>query len=485
MALPTILVNSATGSDTAASGAGPGTALTGTAATTDAAGTLVTLDGTPDLSGVATDGSAVVFLGDTTAGARNFGKITAVNNIAKTVTVSNAFRISIPGGDSVDWAIGGKRASIGGTTSAKLFSNNGAVGDAMPGWIVEMESGHAETLAAAYAIRRGGDLTDGPITLRGAIAAATPPVLTFSNNGIAIQFIGGSDGFVLSGFDLVNTNATKTASEGVRNANNGETLPVVLHRIRIRHSTNKFWKGVVATTGTDTTILILCEIAYTASHGVDGADDEEYEACYIHDCGGDGIVCGGAGRVRLKVHDCLIESCTGNGLLVSNSNTTTGNGGVTIRNTTFDNNAGDNLEFASASTALLYAGLTIINCNFTRAGGYGINFSGASVTAALLHGYCARLLHDNYGTGAMANTSGASNLTLTTPVEDGKQTVDPSYTDAANGDFRVGTSVKALGWPTANVGIARSHMDIGALQREEAGAGGGGLKLAGPGGLAG
>src|SRR5262245_38170373 len=116
MPLPTILVDSTTGSDTAASGAGPATALTGSAASTSADGLTVTLDGSPDLTNVATDGSHAVFLNDSTAGARNFGKITAKDNVAKTVTVTNAFGASLSG---KSWAIGGKRASIGSTTSTK------------------------------------------------------------------------------------------------------------------------------------------------------------------------------------------------------------------------------------------------------------------------------------------------------------------------------------------------------------------------------
>ncbi len=65
MAYPTIIFNATSGSDTAASGAGPSTAVTGSSATVNGGdpGTVLDLDGTPDLSGVATDGSGAIFLG--------------------------------------------------------------------------------------------------------------------------------------------------------------------------------------------------------------------------------------------------------------------------------------------------------------------------------------------------------------------------------------------------------------------------------------
>src|SRR3954470_959504 len=103
MALPTIAINSGTGSDTAASGAGPATALSGTGAATAASTTVTLLTDNPDLSGVATDGSAVIWVGSSSG--RQFAKITGVNNTAgvKTVTVSDAFANTESG---KNWGIG-------------------------------------------------------------------------------------------------------------------------------------------------------------------------------------------------------------------------------------------------------------------------------------------------------------------------------------------------------------------------------------------
>ncbi len=186
MAFPVILIDSATGSDTAASGAGPGTALTGSAGVTSASGLVVTLDGSPDLSGVAVDGSHVIYFADATAGNRNFGKITATANSGTPtaqVTVADAFGVNL----TKAWAIGGRRAKLGSATTTKLLDNNSAAGDAMPGWVVEFQSGHIET-SGRVIMRRAGDTTSGPIILRGA-AGGIRPIYTCNSDAEAILML--------------------------------------------------------------------------------------------------------------------------------------------------------------------------------------------------------------------------------------------------------------------------------------------------------
>src|SRR5687768_12899499 len=85
MALPTIIFNNSTGSNTAASGAGPSTALSGSQARTPTSGgTRLGLFDATDLSGVLVDGSAVVYCAQ--ASARKFSKVTAVKNTQQVTT---------------------------------------------------------------------------------------------------------------------------------------------------------------------------------------------------------------------------------------------------------------------------------------------------------------------------------------------------------------------------------------------------------------
>jgi hypothetical protein len=47
--------------------------------------------------------------------------------------------------------------------------------------------------------------------------------------------------------------------------------------------------------------------------------------------------------------------------------------------------------------------------------------------------------------------------------------LDPQFTDAANGDFSVGKNMEGIGWPGALPGGSTGFMDIGAVQREGGG----------------
>lgn len=197
MALPIILIDSNSGSDSLASGAGPSTAITGTAASTSGDGLTVTLDSGTDLTNVLTDGSHVIYLVDSTAGARNFGKITGKagsGGATPTVDVSDAFGLSLSG---LSWAIGGLRQYTRSSSSYKLFNNNDGGGDAMPGWTIMMLSGHSESINVSgqqgFDIKRSGNNTDGPITFCGEPNALVKPVLSMELQSSFTNGWNGSD----------------------------------------------------------------------------------------------------------------------------------------------------------------------------------------------------------------------------------------------------------------------------------------------------
>jgi hypothetical protein len=136
---PTILIDNALGSDTAASGAGPAAALAGTAASTSANGLVVTLDGAPDLVNVATDGTHALWVA--TAAGRQYSPITARDNTAKTVTVANAYTANLTG---QSWGLGGRRATLDHANTRTLLA-----ADVLAGWTVDIqETGTDYTLSA-------------------------------------------------------------------------------------------------------------------------------------------------------------------------------------------------------------------------------------------------------------------------------------------------------------------------------------------------
>lgn len=462
-AYPVILVDSTNGaaSDTACSGAGPTTALTGTLGATDGGGTTVTLADSPDLTNVATDGSHVIYVADTTTGHRRFSAINGKGNSGGPtafVTVEQAFTGSLA---AKAWAIGGVRASAFGSVSKLLIDNNTGNGDAMSGWAIEMQSAHAETVAATVKCFRAGDVTNGRITLRGVAGAATLPLLTFSNNGIAIQPSGAY--WTFQDFEMQNSNATKTASYGI--ANTGTTSDALLIQgVKIAHSTNKFYIGI--NNNTDNNYIVRdCEIGYTANVGlqdVGGGSGALYLHNNIHHCGSHGIALqyGLGGRF---VIDNTLWANTGDGINISGDS---GGSGVQVYAfNTCNGNGSDGIEHAGslASTgSISHRGTQFYNNILTNNTGYGLKFSNGSVTAQILRGWGIQV----YNNDTYNNTSGAY---LPSGYGTADPQVDPGYANAAGGNFSVGPAVKALGWPTIAIGKSAtlSYVDPGAAQRLE------------------
>jgi hypothetical protein len=455
MALPTILFNSSTGSDSAASGAGPATALTGTSASTSSDGLTVTLDGSPSLTGVATDGSHVIYLNHSAG--RNFGKITGKDDSAKTVTVSDAFTGSLT---AKSWAIGGKRLTLAGTASKKLTDNGGAAGDAMPGWILEMESGYTETIAATVDLRRAGDVTSGPIIIRGTSGAATKPIVTFSNNGNG--FVARAVYLAFVDFDIRNSNATKTASVAI---NNGSSLQTTVTRVRIAESGSKFFRGI-SSLGTGS-LVQDCEIGNCAEIGIHAFAGNRIMNCWIHGNTSSGIT----SAANISVVNCIIEGNGAAGVSLSSASSGSAGGGV-IANNTFDSNTGDGL-YLSGNSLRTVTDFAILNNIFSNNTGYGVEYLTLSAIAIEAYGHLMR------GNAFYNNTSGdtlpspmPTNLSATTAT-------NPAYVNAAAGNFAIGTALKSKGYPvggTNYVGTTSttySYADPGAAGREEPAGGGG------------
>lgn len=425
----------------------------------------MTLTAGTDLTNVAVDGSHVIYLADATAGARNFGKITAKagsGGATPTVTVANAFGLSL---SSKSWAIGGKRASIGGTNSSKLLTNNAGTGDAIAGWIVEMQSGHSETIAATQFVRIASTAGAGAFELRGAAGAATLPLLTFSNNGDALRTAGTSVAHIYADFELRNTNATKTASVAINLANAGGQYTV--RGVKISHATNKFWKGVLP--GPQTTVD-GCEIGYCANIGIDGGTFDALSIfhCWIHDCGSHGIALSGTGRGPLIVGN-IINANAGDGINDARTSTANPQFPLVLQYNTIHGNTGDGVEVTCTTAQTSLSSLVVQSNILSTNGGWGLNFSGASVNDAFLK-FSQVQIRNN---GIYNNTSGAISASIA--IDTGTVTTDPTFTNAASGDFSIGTNLKAKGYPLAGTlyvgkySSTYSYVDPGAAQRQEAG----------------
>lgn len=466
---PIINVDSTNGSDTIpvtwVQGIGqPNTSVTDTVASVVAA-TFTTGDKSASFpDGAYTD--LVAFCADATAGALNFVQINSVATSGGTSTWTCAAN------PPASWAtktvyIGQQLtfASIGSTTSRKLFTNNAAAGDARAGWTIQLLGGHTETLASNLAFSRAGTAAAGPITLQGATAAyltdsviqttLVRPVTTFSNNG---------DGFTINGynvvkdFDLTNSNATKTASRAIVNGNTSNTPGILISGMKI----SAFGRGIVCDAGS--------------------AGPMSIESCYITGITGwtgvgYGILLGNNNGASYTVKGCWIDGTTGStggtaigvtstvvsniyrveDCILSNSATAGGAGGhgvhvagaiavqaweiMTICRCVFYNNAADGYRNVAATATPYAAAQSLVeNCVFSGNAGYAINFSG-TITKAVLDaiGFRAR------DCVVANNTLGASNpASLFT----GGTTKAPSFRSPTTGDFTILNGANAgVGYP--------------------------------------
>lgn len=456
-----IVIDSATGSDTAASGAGPSTALTGADGSTDGAGTRVTVPN-KDLTNVATDGSHAVWVEHSSG--RNWGRITAKGNSGAAdafVDVDLAFAINLTG---KNYAIGGKRASIGNANSYKLLEGGGAGnGDLMGGWVLQFASGHTES-ATSRIVRTVGDTTNGPIIIRGE-AGGTRPIITFTDNNPGFNVSTGAAMVEFRFLEIRNNNGTKTNSSGIA-AGSVSVDGVVIDDVKINHATDVPGKGIDSLSSGVT--IRNCEIANVADVGIN-ANSSTFRVlnCKIYNCGSHGISFYSTGAQNVLVDGNDIYLNDGDGINFASTGSSMRS--PVISNNTIDDNGSDGIEITPDDIAL--SQMHIYNNNLTNNGAYGLKFSHANHTAAYLNGRQVFVSHNN----TFGNTTAAylpSGYGLNDPG------LDPQYTNAGAGNFAIGTNLKEQGFPEDPVGKAglnRSYVDIGSSQRQEPAGGAGGL----------
>ena len=387
MALPTILINSS-GSNTAASGAGPSTALSGTAAAL-ASSTTVTLSvDAPDLSGVATDGSAVIWV-DASSG-RQFAKITAVDNVLKTVTVSDAYAVTE---SSRNWGIGGKRASLGGSLQLGL--------DVRAGWSIDVQTG--ETLTATWRLNPNNATSGSPVTLYSSASThsgglLTGPILTTSTNAVQGLDIAGADSIQVKGIYFKSTAATP--GTGIGPASASGCIAVTISDCVV-DGFNIGIRDIDSGNNVNIQGLILerVEVLNCKADGVklqNGNGRCKMDGCYIHGNNTGGTVA--IGGVTIDVGDLAATHCIFDGNKVSNVYATL-NGArcCEFSNCVFSN--------APASSDGLFlndnggAALMLKNCIIYGNAAYGVN--GSSSTLSGLDSFIN--LNNAYGANTTAD----------------------------------------------------------------------------------
>ncbi|MEE9145970.1 MAG: right-handed parallel beta-helix repeat-containing protein [Candidatus Tectomicrobia bacterium] len=405
MARPTIIYNASSGSDTAASGAGPATALTGTNAVPT--GQVIALDGSPDLSGVNTDGTHALWFESTdSASNRRLFRITA-KVAATSVTVVGTIV-----GTGVNWAIGGKR---------KTLQNGGSALrddwlDAEAGWTYEFEAG---TYTIDTPIDPGGvgDDTDGPVTFQSSDIPSVVPVITTGTtvvDNVRLATIDAHhvyDGLKFTRTDSANVSCIRTTA--------GDNVMIIIRNCEL--DCDNMTNGVFFDT-TNMGTIDNCDIHGGSGFGFrsDVSSRTVISKTAIHDFGGDGICSTQASSTwNLLVDRCLIydngnHGIDGDGMIGDNY------GVLKVFHTVFDRNTVDGISLNGATWHAQTA-IYIEGCVFTSNGGYGVDISDAE---GKYH------LHINRNNHYDSNTSGARNGFS---AGDGDTSGAPGFTSVTDG----------------------------------------------------
>lgn len=410
--------------------------ITGTAATV--AGSVVTLDGSPDLSGVSTSGAtqAAIHLNDATNSNRKIFWITAVDNVAKTVTVDTA----PTGVVSSAWAIGGRKVHTPAHVEAALRAGD----------IIQFNNSPVSSASAIITCRTSGTSAGGNIIARG--KSGSRPVLTTSGSGAHPIDSNTQTCWEVSNLELAQTHAS--SGHGILAAGGW-----LIKDVKISDAGTH---GVSA--GATMVRVIACEITGTAGDGINASQSFFSIGNYIHDVSGDGIQVTGVGFTG-HVINTIIDTAAARGLYYSAATTSNVVSQVIIGNTIYG--CGDSgLEITDVDTVVTLIS-NIFQDNGNAAGEYNVEIVSGS-TADLLGFHSHNCFYHAGGGG------GANLLNLT--ANSTEVTTDPLFTNPASGDFTLGSTspCKGTGFPGAFLGGPTGYMDMGAVQRQEPTGGGAG-----------
>jgi hypothetical protein len=442
---PLVNFNASTGSDTQASGAGPATAVYGTGCAVTSGSGSVTISDAVDLSGVAQDGSAVLWV--LTASGRQFTRISTVagSSGAWTLTVEDTAWTS---GSSKTWAIGGKRATWDNANSRTLFGSTGA----KAGWTIQTETD--QTLnTTTLSITAAGSVTVGAITIQGS-SDTTPSTIKQTANVAA--FTTNTVGLIVyKNLKIVNSNVSKTSANGLSTITTNSQQYVFISCI---FGDSVYTLNDCVYLGNATSARFIDCVFFNGSVGLYcySINNVEIHNSVISNNSSYGIYDNGTGR--LIIRNCLIYS-NGYGIY---SNYATTSDHYNIVGCTIHGNTSGGIYCNQASN---YYAAVIHSNNITGNGGYGI--VGLSGTTDFLK---AIIDYNNFGYGVgIANSSGAMQY-ITAGGHD--LAVDPMYGNAAGGDFSVhNPALSAAGFPGSGrtVGAGQSatydYVDIGAQRQ--------------------
>ena len=359
--------NASTGSDTLSSGAGPDDPINGSGASLNATTTVDLSADSPDLSSIATDGTAVLWVQTTTG--RQFSKITGVDNSLKTVTVSDTYGVTESG---KIWAIGGKRATWDSSDSRKLFSSDGA------GLVITTETDQSLT-------------SELDISVECTIAGAGG-IKTVDQSADAANFGETTETDIhIANLKFTNSNGSSTSnSRGYRRDGN-----LFARNCIFGDSTNQLYHGLEHKSSRTSFYLDNCVIqycigtGYQPSHGISVA---HFTNCVFHSNGQYGAYCFSD---SIFFYNCIFANNASSGLYYPNSN----NNRALLHGCIFYKNGGAGIQ------GQFDGPLNLIDCVFYENTSYGVNATVAPEQPYVYGNYQdSATTHNNFSIGSDVTT---------------------------------------------------------------------------------
>lgn len=415
----------------------------GTAAS-EAAG-VVTLDGSPDLSVLVLSGTlqSTIFINDATNSNQKIFKITAVDNVAKTVTVTPEPTGTI---SASTWRIGGRHVWTPASIEGML-----AAGDR-----VEIQDDIASAATTILTARTAGDATTGYVKVYGKTGVL--PKLTCSSTPDCVT---GNVAFIwLENFEVIQQGAS---GAGI-NLSGTAADNWVIRDVKVSDAGGN---GITIVSGATACRMVGVEVSGTGAHAISIADTNSMILwSYLHDTGGtgDGINLNSSTATQFICWN-IIDTCAGRGLLKSGTSTHVL---IFVGNIV---NACGNTGFENANASMLVFMNNILRNNGNASGEYNVEPGSMFMALSIVDYNCL------YTTGGGGSQNYSANYT---PGSHDIET-DPLFVDPDNGNFALQSTspCKATGYPSAFAGgLSTSYVDMGPIQRQESGSGGGGKRSA-------
>lgn len=401
---------------------------------------VVRFESAVDLSGVVTSGSSqdTIYLASATNSNMKIFWITAVNDAADTLTVHANMTQSTA--STMTWTIGGRH----------VLTNASIEGSLRAGDTLIFNNSPASAAGVRWTFRNSGTYAAGHAKIKGATGTRPQLITTDTANVINV----GQNYVWIENLELIQQGASGAAVVGAGSN-------AVLYNVKISDAGG----AAVAPTAT-LWRYVACEFSGVGGDGIShvntGATNPMVVGSYVHDVGGDCMETWGT--PLMTVVGNIFDTCAAIGLYEDSGLGSVINNHVLIYGNTIYKTGQDGLKTFNTATFQPVLMNNIFKDNGDTGTEYNINFG-------------ADFARYGIGISNIFNISGArggGNLNnYTASASD--LTTDPLFTDGDAGNFALQATspAKAAGYPGAFLGGSTGYLDIGAVQRQESGSGGG------------